>query len=344
MSLTNTNEANGVLVENIPITVEEGNIGDHVDQGYMVNTKKLASIIKGSKEKIALMVLPDKVIIGDEQRKFDLSIFNVDRKAPAPVNLFDYKIQIKDVLKNLSDAQAITENSEHISELFGTLFSEGRLMASDKLSALYIEKTGLLDSAPKDLSDIVFSTDLFCACLTKTSEAEAMIGFTTDNQCVVLKIGNATIYKRLMENKFPKERILKAVTGVQESMNSGAFKATVSLADFLEKLHEIRDIVESDDYFVGFNKDNIITIESTNTKAGAEGKVIINAEVLLPAEIGQSLVGKFAYVHLNLLGTLFSGVEKLELHSSLGRQGTTTVMRYLATKADGKMFFATPRG
>jgi len=44
-----------------------------------------------------------------------------------------------------------------------------------------------------------------------------------------------------------------------------------------------------------------------------------------------------------LFGKLFSGEDNVELHSSVGVQGTSKVLRYLAVKTDGKVFFCTPK-
>ena len=342
MTLVNSNEANSVMVEDIPITVGDGDINAHIEQAYMINTKKFASIIKGSKVSVNFLITESKVAIGEGNRRFDLAIFSAPKKELPAINLFDYKVDVKEVLKNISCADLITAQASNITELSGTLFSADKMFASDRLSALYIEKGGLFAGAP-EMEDIVVAPDLFSTCLSKTKEKEVLVGFTEDKQRVVLKFGNVTLAKGRLTSKFPKEDLLKAVLGVQTTIKKGVLKATVSLNEFVEKLHEIREIVESDEYHIKFNREGTIEIANNNLKSGTEGTVVVDATVTMGDDLGDEIGGKFAYAHLDLFGKLFSGEDNVELHSSVGVQGTSKVLRYLAVKTDGKVFFCTPK-
>jgi len=343
MMLMNNNEANSIVIENIPIEVVDGDINNHIDTAYMINTKKFASIIKGSKSIINILVTEDKIAIGEGSRRFDLSIFCTARKELPEIQFFDYSVDISKVVKNLSDADTITAKSSNITELSGTLFTGNHMYASDRISALFVENGGLFEGAPEDLTDLVISTDLFSTCLSKTKEKEALVGFTNDQERVVLQFGNVTIAKRLIASKFPKEQMEVAVKNVKKGIESNSLSATINIKDFMNKLKEIREIVESDEYFIKIHKENYIAIENSNIKSGADGQVIIDAQVVMGNEFGEFIGGKFAFDHLDLFSKLFSSEKEVVLFSAPGKVGGDIIPQYLAAEAGGKIFFCTPR-
>ena len=340
MILTNNNEANGIRVEGIPITVLDGNVGEHVEDVSMINTKKFASIVKGSKATINFLVTKDKIAIGEGNRRFDLAVYSTPQVDAPVITFSDEKIQIKDVVKNLIDSNLITENSTDITELAGTLLTGDKLISSDRISVLYIEHGGLFCD---EHNDMVIPADLFSACLSKTTEKEATIGITEGRNSVALQIGNITLTKCLMTSKYPKKQLYGHIDNTSKDIDESVVRATISLKEFMEKLHEIREIVEADDYYLKFLKDGSVSIENNNTKGGAEGTVYVDATVVMSDELGEEISGKFSYTHLDLFGKLFSGEENIELHSSIGNQGTTKVLRFLAVKTQGRMFFCTPK-
>jgi len=342
MTLVNSNEANCIMVEHIPIKVTNGDISSHVEQAYMINTKKFSSIIKGSTVNVNFLITESKVSLGEGSRKFDLAIFNIPKQELPAITLFDHKIEIKHILKNLIDTDLITANATNITELSGTLFTKNLMLASDRLSALYIENGGLFAGVALK-EDIVITTDLFSTCLTKTKETDAFIGFTEDSQSVVLKFGNITLTKRILTSNFPKENMMGYVSKVRKGIERGRIKATVNLKEFMEKLHEVKEIVEAENYHVKFQRDGTISIESSSVKSGADGTVHINATVNLSEELGDVIGGKFSFLHLELFGKLFSGENTIELYSSVATQEQTHVLQYLAVVTGGKMFFCTPK-
>lgn len=343
MTLINSNEANSIMVENIPLTILDGEVNEHIEQAYLINTKKFASIVKGCKSRVNFIITESNIAIGEGNRKYELAVYSAAKKDLPAMSLFDYKVDIKEVLKNLVDTDLITAQSVNITELAGTLFTGNNMAASDRLSALYIENGGMLAGAPDNIADIIITTDLFAACLSKTKEENAVIGFTDDKQSVVMKLGNITLAKRLLTSKFPKKQILASVNNIKKGIEKGGLKATISLKEFMDKLHEVREIVEADDYIIKFKRDGTLSIENSNVKSGAEGMVVIDATVTMSQEAGDEIGSKFAYIHLDMLGKLFSGEDNVELHSSMGAVDGVQVLRYLAVKTDGKVFFCTPK-
>ena len=343
ISLMNNSAVNGLLIENIPMTVKEGdNISEHFDKEYRINTKKMASIIKSCKKMITFTIDDTTVTMGEGKRKYDLAIHSTSKEAFPDIRLLDYKINIEDTVKNLKDAGLITERVDTLEDLSGTLFTGNDIIASDKVSAIYIKEAGLFKGAA-EMDDIVVDTDLFSACLSKTSEKEAIPGFTTDGQRLVLKFGNNTLYKTMLSSNFPKTTLINKINSTINEKESSV-KAVIPLKEFMEKLKEIRNIVESDEYLLTYNgKEGSLTINNNNEKIGTQGKVSMDVEITLPENSSNTVCANFTYTHLEMFGKIFEGSETIEVFSSMVTQGDLIVLRYLAVLDGHKLFFCTPR-
>ena len=324
LKIYNFNEANAILVENIPITDVEG-LDDVVDKGIMVNTKKLSNIIKGSGDEILINVSQDKITIGEGKRKYDLSLFSIAHKEVPEIKLFDQKIETKKVLKDLQHSLKITNSMEQASEWSGTLFSGNTLLSSNKFSVLSITSEFF-----KDAPDYLFSCDLFASCL-KGNE-EFFIGTDSENKSIVIRFGNVTLFKNKLVETFPKESVLeyikKAVEGSAKSP-----KITINVAEFASKLKEIREIVEATVYQLEFKPDSII-ISNSNTGSGAEGSISLDVKSESSFE---PVTAPFDYTHLTALCELFEG--DVVCYMVLRNK----IVTYLLVNTEKKVFFFVPK-
>jgi len=324
LRIFNSNEANAILVENIPITAVEG-IDEVVDKCLMVNTKKLSSIIRGSGEEILVTVSQDKITVGEGKRKYDLSLFSVERKEVPDFKLNDQKIETKKVLKDLQHSLKVTNSTEQASEWSGTLFTGNKMLSSDKTSVLCITSDFF-----KEAPDYLFSCDLFASCL-KGNE-DFFVGTDSDNKKVVIRFGNVTLYKNKLAENFPKDTVLEYIEkAVGESEKSP--KITVNVSDFSNKLREIRDIVEANDYQLEFKPDTI-SISNSNVGSGAEGSISLDVKSEATFEPVSAL---FAYNHLNALCELFDG--DIVCYVVLRNKK----IMYLLVNTEKKVFFFVPK-
>jgi hypothetical protein len=332
MNLVLSNQVNSIYCEQIPIEVIEGEMSDHLDKSYKINAKKLSSIVKGSSKEVTFVISESTVAIGEGKRRFDLSFYVASRTDAPEIQLSENPIPIKTVVKNLNDSFLITSLSGKYEELSGTLFTNKGMVSSDRIAALYIRNGELFENA----EDLVFSTDLFSTCLSKTKEKEAFIGMTTNKQKVVLKINNMTITKSLLSTKFPKDAIFNIFETIENKIGRTTASAKISIKDFSEKLMEIRDIVESDKYFVKFNPEGYVSLEDNNSLTGADGLVYVDAEVSRSDTI---IGGKFFFTHLETLIKIFPEKEVTLFMSPLKEKADYA--EWIGVKSDTRLFFFT---
>lgn len=340
MSMITMNDANGIVVENIPIIVKDGDINTFLEKSYMVETKRFASAIKNSKEDILLTLAEETLSVGEGRKRYDLSlIVNNNKRSMPEVQMYDKPIVIKDVINNLVCTDMVTSNSDGSQMvLSGTLFYSNSAICTDRISGLYIENFGLF---PEGFEDVVFPTDLFLSGVSKTAEDTFLMGKTLDNRRIVIKFGNVTLYKSLISDKFPKRQVEKAVATAKKTINEKSCKALISLKEFSDKLKEIREVVEADEYNIVFNKKGEVSIESANNKHMAKGELYIDAEVTLPDNI-ESTYGKFIFTHLDMLQKIFKGEDKITLSTKIIPSDTGKYFMPLLTARDNnKMLFIT---
>lgn len=347
LSITNMNQSNGAVVENIPITVEKGDIGPYLEKGYMVNTKKLASIVKGCGGTVKFMLdqKESKLAVGESNRRFDLAFYTVESDPPLEITFLDKKVPVQDILQHFSDADMITEMASEILSLSGVFFTQNEMLASDNYSGLHVSDVHFLDSVVPEGTDVFIGTDLFSTCLSRTNEEEALLGFTPNAQRLAVKIGNVTIYKTLQTYEFPKAQIQKIIQRVENpNEKKVVIRAKIPIKDFSEKLHELREIVETDEYYITL-KANTVVINAANDRRGAEGCIILNpVEVEIPAGSGiTELTAKFSYAHLGLFSRLFPGQDLLDMYAAVITKNTEHTMEYLAAKSGNKLFFCSAR-
>ena len=343
ISLSNLNEANGVTIDDLPITVVDGDINAHLDSTYMVNTKKLDSVVRGSGQTVNFCIEDgSKVIIGENNRRYELALFSTARREIQEAQMLGYQIDVPVVLKALADSTAITDNSK-TSALSGSLFSGTAIMSSDRISGLYIQSGGLFGEGVQDL---MMCPDLFATCLAKTKVAQAEPGLTPDGRRFVLKFDNITLYKTLLTEKFPKESLLNLLDNLKlaaaGTANIPIVQAVVNIDDFKVKLKELHNIVEAEEYYLSYNRDNCLRIHASNVKGGTDGEATVGAAVTIPAELDGTISGLFTYTHLDLIGRLFPAGTEVRLLSTLNLKGKKPGLRYLAVHTEEKSYFFVP--
>lgn len=347
LSLINMNEANGLVVNNIPIMNVEGDISQHLDSTYMVNTKKLDSIVRGSGQLVIFSISDEKVAIGEGRRRYDLSMFKVERQSVPELRLLNRKVNIKTLLKNMMDSAEITANSANLGDMAGTLFTGSSLLSTDRISVLHIGDGGVL-TAEDQVQDLTMVTDLFAACLPKTSETEAVPGFTADGKRFVLCFGNMLLFKTLRVEGFPKDRVVKGLKRIAESAEGHSshpiVRAKIQVAEYKERLNELRAIVEAEDYVLHYapGGEQMIQLSNSNLKSGADGCVSVQATVMVPEGLGDC-AAKFSFLHLEMLGTIFGDCAEVELFSEMEGEPGKRQMRYIAVKAADRTYFAVPK-
>ena len=344
LSVQNMNEANGVLIEQIPITILGGNVADHLEFMYMVNTKKLDSIVKGSGATVYFVLEEGKLTIGEDKRRYELAMFNVARKEAEEVKMLGYTVAVKDVVKNLEDTTYITENARNSVIFSSALFTGSSIMASDRTSALYIEKGGLFGSGVEDL---MIAPDLFAACLAKVQATEAEPGFTEDGRRFILKFDNVTLYKTLTSETFPKAVCAKTIQVVKDVATTGArqdvVSAVIDLQDFKTKLKELHSIIEAESYHLSYHRDGSIQIYNNNVKGGADGRAFIDAQVTMPDGVGDVITAVFTYTHLSFVAQLFP-LGSVKLFGVLDDVKNGGVIKWVAVYTEDKSYFFIPQG
>jgi len=310
--LSNMNESNGIFISSIPIAVTEGEIASHLESTYMVNSKKLDSIVRGSGKEVVFSIMEDKIIIGEGKRVYELALYKVPRKEIPETQELGHTVVLDKVLVNMSNSDAVTKNIINRADLAGTMFTAGGMLASDKISALHIKNSNLFENA--EHQDMIITTDLFAACASKIKQANAMPAITTDGKRFVLLFDNIVLCKSIRTEKFPIVGIRTAISKSQEALDGKVpnITAKISVSDFNNKLKEIRSIVESEEYILELNPTHI-SIKSSNSQQGTGGEEIVDAEVKFSGIEIPSIASKFSFVHLELIGKLYSAKEDIVL-------------------------------
>lgn len=290
LSLSNNNEANGIIIENIPISEVNGEI---IEKGLMINTKKFASIIKGCGDNIKIIVNEQNIIIGEGKRKYELSLYSIEPKTLPSFKLNDKPIDLNKVTNTFKNSNMVTENYTESTDFSGTFFRENKAYSSDRSSVLVIN-----DAAIESNIDLLFATDLFSVCLNKISDGELFLGLSEDKGKIVLNWGNVYIYKTLLHENYKINAVIGRTKELETKQN---FKVKLSLKEFTAKLKEIKEIVEAEEYTLAFTKDTL-TITNRNLKSGTDGSVVM--DIVCDKEV--SYEGKFTYLHLNILTNQFS--------------------------------------
>jgi len=346
ISLSNINEANGVLIENIPVTIMDGQISDHLGSTYMVNTKKLDSVVRGSGASVFFCIEESKIVLGENKRRYELAMFSTERVEPEETKSLGYKVKIKDLVSSLGDAWCITENAQNSAVFSSSLFSGTTVMSSDRNSILNIEHGGLFGEG---LPDLMMAPDLFASCLTKVQAEEAEPGFTADSKRFVLKFDNITLYKTLTVEKFPKVTFQDHVSKIRQAAKSElatttVLKAEVNLLDLKTKLKEIHSIVEADKYHLTYLKSGAVKISNHNIKGGAEGTATVDARLTVSPETPDGLSAIFSYRHLELISELFpAGKDQtVTLLALLDAKSRVPVIKWIAVYSEAKSYCFTP--
>jgi hypothetical protein len=343
ITLSNTNEANAVFIENITLAVKDGEVGSHLDATYMVNTKKFDSIVRGSGKDVMFTILEDKIVVGEGKRIFELAIYKTQRKTVPETIPLGHTVQLDKVLLNMAYTDYITQNIVNRGDLAGTLFSEGGMLASDKVSALQIKNSGLFASA--DHPDMIITTDLFAACASKIKQPTAMPAFTLDGKRFALLFDNITLCKSVRTEQFPKEGIRKSIARSQEAAAGQApcVTALVSVVDFANKLKEIRSIVEADDYIIEYQSTGQLLIKNANSQQGTGGEELVDAEIKFNNIVTNSLAAKFSFTHLELIGRLFAKQDKILLLSRIDNVTKKPILASMAIMGDDHSYVFIPK-
>ena len=328
--LSNMNESNGVFIENIPFTVLDGSASTHLEECYMVNTKKLDSMVKGSGKDVIITILEDKIVIGEGKRIFELSMYKTARKTAPETQQLGHSVPLDKVLLNMTYTDAITQNISNRGDLAGTLFTEGGMLASDKISALYIKDSFMFNNEPHQ--DMVLTTDLFAACASKIKQATAIPAVTVDGTRFVLLFDNIMLCKSIRTDVFPKDGIKRSVTRSQEAAEGKVpnVSAKISVSDFSNKLKEMRSIVEAEDYVIEYQTSGQVLIKSANASQGTGGEELVDAEVVFNGIAASSMSAKFSFLHLDLISRLFSDKETILLISKIENVSKKPVLGNMA--------------
>lgn len=345
MSLSNINEANAVLAENIPIVVTSGDIGPYCDKGFMLNTKKLAAIVKNSSKEMIFTVDEDRghVLISSGRSSYTLEYYNTDKKPLHDVNLFNYTIQVKDILKTLQHTNGVTSRTSTVSYLSGTLFDKSDAYCTDKITGLYLKRSILFDAAPDTLKDVLISTDLFAQCLSKTEEETAMPGITPSGDRIALRFKNITLFKRIMADSFPKDKFLRALQSIKETATDKLVIATIKTKDLMDIIKETHGIVEADAYNLTFEQTEI-RISNSNARVGAGGATAIDAkDVTIPPSVDKAIGGLFDISALLFIGEIFGESEEVTIKGSVGTYGGNVALGFIAIETEEAFYFAIPK-
>jgi hypothetical protein len=328
MSILNANEANTIFVENIPISKVEG-IEGCLDKVYSVNTKKLYSIIKGGGEEIPVVITDEKIEFGEGPRRYELSLTLPARKPIEEFKLKEVAIDASKFLSACQDSLRITSNTADNSEFVGTLFTDNRMISSDRNSVLVINQNEVGE-------DVALSTDLFACCLPKI-KSPVYMGKGLDGQTIVLHYDNVTIYKTTLGPKMAKESVDRLINKTMKDKEQ-AVSITMNMSEFRERFRELKEIVEAEKYCLKMFPDSIL-ISSGNSKSGnnqsdADGEVMVRAKSETPFE---GLTAIFDFSHLNILTDLFDGDTKLYiLHED-------KAVKFLVVEACEKLFIFRPK-
>jgi hypothetical protein len=245
----------------------------------------------------------------------------------------------------MSATDLITQNSINRSDLAGTLFSGKSMIASDKIALLYIKDGGLFGGEAEQGSDMIITTDIFAACAAKIKELQATPGITEDGKRFVLTFSNITLYKTIRSEEYPKATTNRVIASVYDCFNGkvkNILTAKIATADFMEKLREMKSIVEADDYLVSFNKDGFLSIGSANNRSGAEGQEIVDAEIILPEGSTQiAFSAKFSFIHLELLGKLFGNTDKISLIVKI--ESNKATISFIAATTEDRCYVFVPK-
>lgn len=358
LTLYNTNEVNAVVVENIALAKVQGDtdIGSYCDRGIMVNTKKLAAVIKGCKDTVNIQIYDDKIVVGEGRRNYELSIYAVDRRSAPEFQLFDTPFKVKDVVKKLGFLQPIVENAHAVNYNTSAMFKDDMAMATDRTSAISIRKMELFGNALAGLGlltdikdaeagEVMLGPDLFLGCLSKIDAEDGYVGITTDRDKIVVRVGNIIIYKSISSDFFPKTAVKKVMDDLNVLSADKIVNVEFSAKDFLEKLTDTRSIIESDSCYMTFVKggDGII-IQGSNSKNGVGGEVVVPAKIEFPAAIAENQISaSFLYAHMELIGKMFPAKEMPQIAVISNIVNATRSISYITVKTEELLFLCMPK-
>lgn len=138
LSMINSNAENAVAVEHVPFTVVEGDINTLLDTGIMLNTKKLASIVKAAKKEVNMSIDLEngQVKFQSGRSSYSMDLYTIDKQRALDIllmelHLFDYNIEVKQLLKLMAYCNSVTANAVGVSYLGGTLFDKNNSYSTD---------------------------------------------------------------------------------------------------------------------------------------------------------------------------------------------------------------------
>lgn len=352
VTLTNINDANAIVIENINFNLLEGDVSQHLAHTYMVNTKKLDSIVKGCKQLVTFCITDAHILITEGKRKFELAMFKTIRQESIDTTIFTDKVNLSKVIKNLAATSEITSLSSNFSDSAGILITPKALLATDRACALAIFDHGLFTEADTQSAtypgDMILIPDLFAACAAKIdTEEEAYIGVSTDFRRFVLRFSNIILMKALRTDSFPKVKIQRAIEEVynNDERVENMVYMNINPKEFMDKLKDLRSIVEAEEYFITLTKDGTLQLSNSNNKNGTEGSVVVEGTPLgFPVNIPEDSIGaKFAYAHLDTIGTLFQGLEKITVSCVVKGTTKAPTIQYAAVRTDDRCLIILPR-
>jgi hypothetical protein len=315
LTITAINEANAIVIEDIPIVVEEGNPADFADRTTRVNVKKLVSIIKTAKDTIHFLMEDNRLTIKTGKTTYTLEAYRSDRSAMPALRMASKQVPLKMLTQIFRKAHMLTQNTEVVTVLSGCLISGNELFCTDRVSAIYMKKTGLADVMPESIKgDILIAPDLFATCLPKFDEEAGSIGITESGNRLIIKVGNTYLGKTLMSGTYDKEKILKVYKTILAVGSDNGVFATINLSEFVEKMKEYQGIMELDRHMVVLSREGTLRIFSKNSKVGvgASEVMIEAANLKMPPQVGDVYGGELMAKAILNAGDIFGEEEKPE--------------------------------
>ena len=327
LSLVATSNAHMAHIKDIPIKIDNGNIMDHVDKPLMINTKKLAGIVKTCGETVHVKLGDDKIKMGSARKTFVLDSYDISSYEIPEVKLFDYEIDTK-ILKNLfNELSSITYSkvggkSSINASSDGAIFCGKEVFGVNRGGSLkYFNSKLFKEEYIEENRKISIHPDFFSACLSKTSEEKVIPGISSDQTKVVLKVGNCILYKSMILdsenfNYSSNDKILKKAIENHKSGKSVEIK--LNFQDFITNLREAHGIVESQAYDIIVKKSGKVGIKSENKSVGASSLSFMDAKVKFPDNLQiEEFTGRYDYTHLDIIGEVFSESSELSLYIDL---------------------------
>jgi hypothetical protein len=344
MSLFNTNEANSISIENIPLAIKNGDISPHLESAININTHKLATVIKSTAKQVELIIDRDSITINTGKGQYKLNAYQVDAKKPFEVRFCEEKVPEKELANLFRWANILTSNLETFSDLSGVLIAKGYSICTDRQACLYYENS-IFDNYLSQDQDILINPDLFATCLSNKSDEAISYGITEDGKRMAIRIGNTTLYKTLLAGNFPKSNLVSSINKIKGQSTFAS--ATVNVKDFISKIEDHRSIVESGIVCLTIDK-SLVSISSTNSKVGAEGiEIIESKDNTVPSELGKEAVALFSTDNLLFIGQIFSDLEEVSicerLISDTKKADASPKIGCVFVKTDKIVYFATAK-